>query len=379
MKKVLFFIHDLKSGGAEKVLVNLVNHMDRSRFDITVMTLFDTGVNKQFLNRAIKYKSVFKREFRGNRILLQLFKPEFLFRTMVKDRYDILISYLEGSSTRIIGGCTDNSVRKIAWRHISETEKEFIQCYRSLKEAKQIYSRYDLVACVSEAVKNNFMARIGEFILPVKVLYNTVETEVITRKALEKVDNPAFEYNGLKLIGVGKVRPRKGFMRLAEVHKQLQSEGYRYKLFVLGEGEEQSKIEKYLQENNLQDTFCFLGYDTNPYKYVAKSDLFICSSYEEGFSTAATEALIVGTPVFTTDCSGMREMLGYNNEFGMVVENSEDGIYKGLKKILDDPAVLRYYSQKANERRGIFNTENTVAAVQDQIESITFGDLKDEK
>ena len=49
MKKILFIIHDLGHGGAEKVLVNLVNHMDRNKFDITVMSLFDVGVNKQFL------------------------------------------------------------------------------------------------------------------------------------------------------------------------------------------------------------------------------------------------------------------------------------------------------------------------------------------
>ena len=49
MKKILFLIHDLGQGGAEKVLVNLVNNMDREKFDITVMSLFDVGVNRQFL------------------------------------------------------------------------------------------------------------------------------------------------------------------------------------------------------------------------------------------------------------------------------------------------------------------------------------------
>ena len=61
MQKVLFLIHDLGQGGAEKVLVNLVNNMDIEKFDITVMTLFDVGVNRQFLNKYIKYKSRFGR------------------------------------------------------------------------------------------------------------------------------------------------------------------------------------------------------------------------------------------------------------------------------------------------------------------------------
>ena len=52
-KRVLFLIHDLGHGGAEKVLVNLVNNMDRNKFDITVMALFGGGVNEQFLKPEI--------------------------------------------------------------------------------------------------------------------------------------------------------------------------------------------------------------------------------------------------------------------------------------------------------------------------------------
>ena len=66
MKKVLFFIHDLGIGGAEKVLVNLVNNMDKSCFDITVQSLFGGGVNEQFLNTNIKYRVCFKK-FSRNR------------------------------------------------------------------------------------------------------------------------------------------------------------------------------------------------------------------------------------------------------------------------------------------------------------------------
>ena len=61
-----------------------------------------------------------------------------------------------------------------------------------------------------------------------------------------------------------------------------------------------------------------MGYQTNPYKYLAKCDLFVCSSHSEGFSTAATEALIVGVPVCSVEVSGMREMLGENNEYGVI-------------------------------------------------------------
>ena len=358
MKKLLFFIHDMMYGGAEKVLVNLVNNMDKEKYDITVMTLFDEGVNKEFLSENIKYKSVFKRMFKGNSLVLKLFTPGFLYKQMIKDDYDIVISYLEGSCTRIIGGAPNN-IKKIAWVHISQDEKEFKKPYLSKKESIKIYKSFDKIACVSQNVKENF-ERLSGIKENVEVIYNTNETDKILRLSNENVEYNSFKNTEIKICGVAKIRPRKGFMRLARVHKRLIEEGYKYHIYILGEGEEKNKIQKYLLDNNLEDSFTFLGYDTNPYKYVAKCDLFICPSFEEGFSTAVTESLIVGTPVVTTLCSGMKELLGYNNEYGIIEENSEKGIYLGLKKVLDDKELLLHYKKKAIERGKKFSTEVTV-------------------
>ena len=118
------------------------------------------------------------------------------------------------------------------------------------------------------------------------------------------------------------------------------------------------------------DSVTFLGYQTNPYKYVAKCDLFVCASHSEGFSTAATEALIVGTPVCTVEVSGMKEMLGENNEWGIVTENDEDALYQGIKRLLDTPAELAHYKEKATLRGKNFSTENTVRAVEEMLQGV---------
>ena len=98
--------------------------------------------------------------------------------------------------------------------------------------------------------------------------------------------------------------------------------------------------------------------------------MFVCSSYREGFSTAVTESLVVGTPVVSTLCSGAQELLGYNNEYGLIVENSEEGIYKGLKKLLEDKELLEYYKKKAAERGSFFSKEKTVEAVEKMLDEI---------
>lgn len=368
MKKILFFIHDMMHGGAEKVLVNLVNNMDKKKYDITVMTIFDIGVNKQFINEDIHYKYVFKNIFRGNSVIFKFFKPEILYKYMIKDDYDIVVSYLEGSCTRIISGCRDENIKRFAWVHIAQDENEFTQAYKSKDEAIKCYSKFDKIACVSMDVRKNFI-NLSNIEDNVEVIYNTNETDEIVKQSKEHVCDVTFDKNAINICGVAKVRPRKGFMRLARVHKRLIEEGYKHHIYVLGEGEEKEKIERYLKDENLSDSFTFIGYKINPYKYVSKCDLFICPSFEEGFSTAVTESILVGTPVVTTLCSGMKELLGENNEYGIIEENSEEGIYRGLKKVLENPELVEYYNEKIIERAKKFSKEETIYGVQNFFEA----------
>lgn len=366
MIKVLFLIHDLGHGGAEKVLVNLVNNMDKDKFEVTVIALFAGGVNEQFLNSNIIFKTIFRKSFLGNSKFLKCFSPRFLHKRFIKEKYDIEISYLEGPSARIISGCPHNDVKLVSWIHVEQHTKQVASsAFRNYREAEKCYGKFHETICVSEYVKQDFL-KLFPKIKNVQVLYNTNETKQILKLKEEPIDENLFTDKEIKLCGVGKIVPIKGFFRMARIQKRLKENGYPTHFYALGVGPEQIEIEKYLQENNLSDSFTFLGYQTNPYKYVSKCDVFVCASTAEGFSTAATEALIVGTPVVTTLVSGMEEMLG-DNEFGIITENNEDALYEGIKKLLDDRKLLEYYTKKAQERGVAFSTENTVQAVENML------------
>lgn len=368
--RVLFLIHDLGQGGAEKVLVNLVNNMDRSKFDITVMTLFDCGINRQFLSEHIKYKYWCRRMIPGNSKLMKLFSPEQLHKMIVKERYDIEVSYLEGPSARVISGCPDERTKLVGWVHIEiHSEDRASRSFRSVSEARKCYERFDRLVFVSGTVKECFekalnIQRRGE------VLYNTNESRKIHELSFENTGETVFPEDKFKMVGVGKLLKNKGFDRVLRVLKRLRDEGYPAVLYLLGEGREKGELMSFVNENKLEENVMFLGYQVNPYKYIRRSDLFVCASMAEGFSTAATEALIVGTPVCTVEVSGMKEMLGENNEYGIVTENSEEGLYRGIKSLLDDPELLAYYKRKAEERGRSFSTETTVKAVEDMLLSL---------
>lgn len=87
-----------------------------------------------------------------------------------------------------------------------------------------------------------------------------------------------------------------------------------------------------------------------------QSDLFVCSSRWEGFSTVISEAVILGVPIVTTNVSGTSELLG-NNEYGLITENTTEALYRGLKQYLTDSTMQKYYRNKVKERTSFFDKE----------------------
>lgn len=367
MKKVLFIIPTLGQGGAEKVLVNLVNNMDRSKFDITVQVLFKGGVNEQFLKSDIKFKYYYKKQFRGNSKYLCLFSPERLYKKFIKEKYDIIVSYLEGPTARIVSGCTNPNTKLVSWIHCKmDTPESGAVGFKNFDEAKKCYNKFDNTVCVSKWVMDYF-SKTFDFQKPIQVLYNTIETDKILEKSVEPVDDIKFDDDCVNICSVGKLTAVKGFDRLLKIHKKLLDDGVKNKVYLFGIGEEEVSLKRAAQNLGVENTFQIVGYRTNPYKYVRNCDLYVCSSHSEGFSTSVTESLIVGTPVVATLCSGMTELLGENNEYGIVTENNEDALYEGIKKMLTTPGLLEAYAAKAKERGKAFSTEKTVKAVEEML------------
>ena len=369
-KKILFLIPNLKHGGAEKVLVNLANNLDQQKYQLTVQTVFDIGVHRQSLGSGIRYIPGWKHEFRGYSHVLKLLPPRMLYRWLVKEQYDIVISYLEGVTARIVSGCTNPHTQRICWVHTEfSTPKAGAVAFRSIHEARQGYGRFHRIVAVSDQVRRGFLENVVHTV-PVEVLYNTNETEKILSLSLEDPPTDVFRPGITHVCAIGRLLPVKGFDRLLNVHRRLMAEGLDHRILILGTGEDQAKLLHAAQQYGLEDSFRLLGFSDNPYKYLSQCDLFVCSSRREGFSTAVTEALVVGTAVVSTDCSGARELLGDHDEYGIVTENSEEGIYQGMKRMLSDPALLVHYKQKAKERGSFFSRTETVRAVEEMLDNI---------
>ena len=341
MISVLFLIPTLDRGGAENVLVDLVNHMDQSRFRITVQTLFDQNSQKDRLNKGIEYKSFLYHQFHGNSRLMARIPARILYRIIVRKRYDVVVSYLEGPTAHIIAGCPFIDSKKVAWIHSAlNTDRGLSAGFVSKIAAVNSYKKYDKVIFVAKSVREKIEETAGIRFDKGCVLYNTINTKDIQARAEEEMDGFSFPKDEFCIISTGKITPVKGYDRLAKVQRKLIQAGYNTHVYILGEGKDRVLIEDYIVKNEISNSFTFLGFRDNPYKYVSKADLFVCSSRREGFSTSVSEALILGVPVVSTDCSGAYELLGKNQEYGIVTDNNEEALYEGIKKLLDDHEEL---------------------------------------
>ena len=270
MKKILFLIPNLAHGGAERVLVNLVNNMDRKKYRVTVQTLFDVGVNRKYLHPHVRYIPGYKHQLRGNSQLMKLFSPKFLYRHLIRQKYDIVVSYLEGPTARIISGCCEEDTKKVCWIHTEFSNlKLFKRSFRNFKEAKNAYSGFDKIAAVSNQVSDALKKRVG-CAGKITVLYNTNETEQILERSRECPENKMFSNEGgIKICAVGKMIPVKGFDRLLKVHKKLLDEGFPHKIYILGIGEKEEELRSTAKKLGVSDSFILLGFQENPYQYVS--------------------------------------------------------------------------------------------------------------
>lgn len=178
MTILLFLIHTLGGGGAEKALVNLVNHLDSSKYDITVETMFDDGVNAKSLKPHIHYISKHAPCPKGISKILRFVPSNLLYHYFVgKAEYDVLIAYMHGAPVKVIS--CNKKAKKIAWLHNGNPEMStMFSCWFSKSNAFKSYKSCDVVVGVCNSVSDAFAEYTG-ISENVKVVYNTLDTDYI--------------------------------------------------------------------------------------------------------------------------------------------------------------------------------------------------------
>lgn len=375
MKNILFFMETVDFGGAETVFTNIIKNINKSKFCIKVVTERDHELFTDEIKAAVPYDCFIKTERSAvrdfwNKIVIKLslvLSEKNIRKYFIRGNYDVEVAFCEGYSTKIIGNSGKRNCKKIAWVHTDVIKNPWSEkIFGSAEEEKKCYEKFDAIVCVAETMKESFIKKYG-MAEKVHVLYNPLDFESVIKKSAEKTD---FNFgDGMKFVLAGTFIKIKGFDRFVNVCKRLKDDGEHFSALIMGDGEEKENIKKIIAETNLGDTVKILDFQTNPYKYIAHSDVYVCSSYAEGYSTAVSESVALNVPVITTECSGMREIFG-ENECGIICENSEDGLYNAMKKVLNDPSLLKKFSAEEKKRANDFSLQKRVKAIEDFLESV---------
>lgn len=371
-KRILFLIESLSGGGAEKVLSVLLKHIDKTKFDITLCTIVDTGIYAAEVRKYVKYTSILgnpqKKSLSGKilykilyLLIYNILPTKLTYTLFVPKGNDIEVAFIEGFCTKLLSHSTNKKAKKIAWVHIDLEKFPWIKnIYKNFEQGKKSYLKYDQIIGVSNTVVSSVKKRYH--LNNVITLYNPIENFDIIQKANASIALPPKNHS-IRMVTVGRFVSQKAYDRLLRVINRLYENGYSIELWILGDGEQRPILEEYIHTHSLNEIVTLWGFQKNPYPYLKHSDIFVCSSVSEGYSTAVTEALILELPVITTACSGMDELL-LNGKCGLITENSENGLYEGIKHVLDNTSLLTSYKQNILKHQERFLLSNQMAQIE---------------
>ena len=377
-KRILFVLPWLKLGGLERVQVNIANALAERGYDITVMALNPENDLKAELSDKVHY--VYK-PYKPHPIMHRIpyirnkFYDDGMWETRASaqklykyyvgnEKYDVEIGFFRGMSIKIISGSTNRNSVKLAWVHNDfRRATGYKNNFKNMQAVKNAYAKFNKVVCVSNEAQDGFKKIVGDT-GNLTTIYNLIPIKKIIGQSEQE---PAIKMTKSKfnIVLVGRLLDSaKGQVRLIDVVSRLHNEGYDLSLTLVGGGVDEQKIKEEIKHNSAENYIFMTGSQYNPYPYIKSSDLLVCVSYFEGYNLTVAEALILGTPVLSTNCAGPNEILD-NGKYGLIVDNSEEGLYSGIKDLLDNPEKMQYYKKKARERLDFFNENKIVDKIEE--------------
>lgn len=379
-KKILIRIGSLRHGGAEKVLVTFLKNLPKDKYEIDLLLNLYSGkylsevpewINVIYLNKGEmittnRPQDIPRKAFRViYQKLLKTF-PKILYSKILKNKkYDIEFAAIHGFRDEILNSPLKSS-KKIVWIH-NDLRKTHFHNYTD-EEIRKFFG-FDKILVISEHIQKDFenLANTQDEKDKIVRIYNPLDTEEILQKS--EVRNEITNNQQPTFVSVGTVFPQKGFDRLINVHKTLLDEGFHHKIQIVGDGLDFENIKNLISELGVNQSVEMVGFTDNPYPYFKNADFYILSSRYEGFPTVLFEAITLKKNIIATDVSGVREMLE-NGKLGLIVENSEKGIYNGMKKALTEPQYFDVYQDRLKNYEMPFNLENSVNHIMKIIDEI---------
>ncbi len=360
-KKVLFIQQSLVGGGAERVLVDVLNNFDTNKYDVNLLLLFNEGVYTDDISNEIKqvylFESAKSLKFRIFKKLPKKIQKKYILR-YIDTYYDVIVSFMEGWTVMIHNIVHTCSVRNISWIHTNlKTNNWPLKCGQFKNDYDEFcyYANINDIVFVSSEAKHAFETIAPNNMSRKHVIYNLINTDrILSLSGCDQIEKKKFT-----ICSVGRLVEAKRYDRLLNAMHILIKKGLNIDCWIIGQGIMEESLRQLAKMLNLENVVHFWGFQRNPYPYMNAADLFVLSSDSEGYPTVICESLILGTPVVSTRVTGVPELLG-DSEYGLLTDLSPESIAESIETLYVNREELKLLHEQAIKRSTIFNKVNVM-------------------
>ena len=365
--KILFTCASMNVGGAEKSLINLLNLMDYSKYDVDLILLQRQGAFLNQIPKEVKLmdlrpkaKALYesgKRGFKDYPMLLIKYISTMIEFVVwrkydvlrahrwcdvyskicekVEKEYDVVIAFQSGDSTYYAFDKVKGK-RYVTFYH---TDISNISLAKDIE--KKYLEKADLVATISEKCVESVNNEFPEFKEKVICLENLSSKKLIEDLAGKEAPREFIKYENIfKIVSVGRLVKIKGYDMVVDAAKILMDNHVDFQWFIIGEGAERKALEEQIRKNNVESYVHLLGLHENPYPYMKYSNMIVQSSRYEGKSVVLDEAKIFGKHIIVTNYNSVEDQI--TNEIdGLICEMSAVGLADCLKKYMKNPQIIK--------------------------------------
>lgn len=353
MKKKLLFINGhLNTGGGEKSLLDILQHLDYSKYDVDLLLTEKLGdyalqvppqvrvllrsiegtygPPAKVIMTSLRKHDWFSLKMRIIFLLAKLFGQEqiTLAKSLLTDgtHYDCVIGFRPGFCTQIAVYAV-NAKRRITWWHHGEINTD----PTAYLEAAQ---RCDRVVAVSESCRCMLESAFSSLDAKLVTIHNMLDVSTVRRKA--EAFDPYPEKDVLHIVSVGRLATEKHFENAIFAARKLKDLGIAFRWHLVGDGGLRDDLVQKAAEVDVTDCFIFEGNQVNPYPYMKHADLFVHPSYVESFGIVVTEALALGVPCVVTKSTGVMEFLEDGQNAVLTEQGSEDLANKVVEVLVSE-------------------------------------------
>lgn len=359
MKNIAIISESMLCGGTEKALISMLNSIPKNKYEITLFLFEKKGILLDEIPSWINVKCIERPEKSIKEIMIENLK-NFNFLKLVKnfingvaakyaksdtyykqksilsffrkneENFDVAISYYLPTSLQTVYTISHiKADKKIAWIHMDVSKQK-----KEIKTFKNIFERYDYIACVSQDCLKKFIHIFPKFKNKSILFYN-----IIDKKNIYKLSNESIAYkddfDGIRLFSCSRLTLEKQPELAIDIIKKLIENGYNVKWYWAGDGELMNTLKDRVNRENLSENMIFLGAKKNPYNFMKDSDIFIQLSLHESYCLSLAEARLLNKPIVTTNFNAAYEQIkdGYT---GIISDSKIDSLYNNIVMLIDN-------------------------------------------